>query len=255
MTNPFKSLEELEIQIKLEADAQQDPMAKICFDGVLRRLQIVELPPDHDGNGDVAIQNVASSPLERLYHQNRNPIEPYQYMAGIHFREDYARSQVAPMRAIDAENGAMYDTDAARQHRNEMASRTFRPKGAKSHKRSHNITDGKIDAQRRLGVLYNNISHMSYVLLEHIVGKEISVRSMAASLGMDNRYVAMRVREALTEAAGHYRLCPTATDQVGRLRGMVQAMRHFENLDAPDWHDMPSDGRERAVQRRKASGG
>jgi len=82
--------------------------------------------------------------------------------------------------------------------------------GAPQHPRAYDLADTRLDATARLGRLADEVSNVSFWMLEYVVGHERSLAEVALMLRTDQRYVAQRFREALTEAAAHYRMGPTA---------------------------------------------
>lgn len=88
---------------------------------------------------------------------------------------------------------------------------TFRRRFPKAPTTFSGMSDSRLDAQARLGDLAEDISNLSFWMLEQIVHLERKYSEVASSLREDERYVSARFREALTDAAAHYRMCSPGT--------------------------------------------
>jgi hypothetical protein len=177
------------------------PLTKICFDGMAREVSAVRIPDiaRPDDPGEPALR-VVSAPLEWMFYRAPKPIEVWQYQAGVLYRKQYHAAQISPARAVDMGAAALYATAEV------MAAKGAGARANKRYGTDFTAADHRIDAVREIGHLMSRISNLSYFLLWRVVGEEYSLSRMAAVMGEDKRYLMGRFREALTEAAGYYRL-------------------------------------------------
>jgi hypothetical protein len=196
-------------------DARLTPLQQIGFDG--RAPTIV----DDAARGTLmpeaarAQRNTSSSPLDYLYFQSKAPIEFWEWSVGKRFEYDFQRSRSDAPVTVDFELIANA-RPAPRRRPPECTQQqepppTFRPRGARRQRRqAADIHDTRLDAMARIGRLADEISKVSFWLLEQVIGRERTLGDVARMLQTDKRYVAQRFREALTEAGSHYGMCPGA---------------------------------------------
>jgi len=190
-------------------DAELKPMAAIGFDGKPAKLAVEDMQVD-DAMQPV-IRNTAQTPLDYLFFQSKARIEYWEWLAGQRFAFDWHVAQGSGALVASFERLMMAKTPKltrAERRQQRLRPATFPPKKAKRVKQgpSSDGVSNKIDAIARIGRLAASVSEVSYWLLWQIIGRERWIKDVAHELGEDPHYIARRFREALTEAAAHYRL-------------------------------------------------
>lgn len=205
----FRYYRALEHVLLREAkEAPMSPLQSIGFDGRPPTISFVtrpELPVEIRGQ-----RNTSSTPLDYLYFQAKTPISYWEWVAGKRFEYDVQQSRRdAPVTAdLSRLMMAKVERLTAAEKRRVV---TFRPKAtAKRGKASFDVNDTRLDAMARLGRLQDEISKISFYLLDQLIGQERTLAEIARRIDADQRYVSQRFREALWEAAGHYRMLPGA---------------------------------------------
>lgn len=203
----YRALEMVIARETREQAARLAPLAKIGFDG---RAPFIEAVP-HPDNPRAAIERVINqTPLDYLRFQARSPLDHWEWVTGKRFEYDWHVATYDRRITGNLDFAAIAKPMTAAERRRREAL-TFRPRSsARAPARPGSVADSRLDAMARLGRLAAEISQVSYWLLEHIVGHEWTLERTARALGVDQRYLGPRFREALTEAAGHYRLGPSA---------------------------------------------
>lgn len=206
-----------------------DPMTRIVFERLARDVMVTRIPdwqkPASDGEG---VLRIVEAPLEWMFHRAKYPIAAWQYATGCLYRQDWQQSQVSSIGAVDPSRGELYLTDEVRAAGGSKASPRY---GAPV-----DVAASKIEAMQRLGQLADQISNLSYWLLEKVVAEEHPLKVVAQALAVDERYMHTRFKEALTEAAGFYRI----VSRPHRRQGAPVAPYHdFGDTPAPE-HPFPA---------------
>ncbi len=216
----------LEILIGREIrEAELRPLAKIGFDGrpAPRLVTTLENPSNEALSdeertalmgGYTAIRNTASSPLDYLFHQSKNPIDFVEWLAGKHFAHDFHVASGG--RGLSQSLGELMLAKIAKLTPAERKAErirpvTFKPRRAKRQRQGPStISDARLDGMARLGRLCDSVSPISWFLLVEIAGQERWIKDVALQLREPAEYVGKRFRESLVEAAAHYRMMPAS---------------------------------------------
>jgi hypothetical protein len=153
------------------------------------------------------------APLDYLYFQSRDRLEYWEWIAGKRFEYDWQRARTdAPVTvSLDGLMLAKVARPTAEQRRRERLNpTTFRPAAGRRVRSKPELGDSRLDAMARIGRLQDEVSKISFWLLEQVIGTERTLKQVAELLGEDQRYVGRRFREALWDAAGHYRMVPSS---------------------------------------------
>lgn len=200
----YRALEH--ILLKEARAAELTPLQSIGFDGRPPSVKFVsrsDLPADIRG-----LRNTSSTPLDYLYFQAKAPIAFWEWVAGKRFEYDVQRSRRDVPITADLTRlmtAKIEKMTAAEKRRRAMM--TFKPRtSAKRGKATFEVADSRLDAMARLGRLQDEISKISYYLLDQVIGQEQTLSRVAGRIGVDQRYVSQRFREALWEAAAHYKM-------------------------------------------------
>lgn len=196
-------------------DARLTPLQQIGFDGRAPTIVDEDRNPRREAGTERAQRNTNSSPLDYLYFQCKAPLEFWEWCVGKRFEYDLRRSRADAPLTVDFENIERARPTIRRRglERGQEPERpaTFRPRLPRQQRRQvADIHDTRLDAMARIGRLADEISKVSFWLLEQVVGRERTLGDVARMLQTDQRYVAGRFREALTEAGAHYGMCPGA---------------------------------------------
>jgi hypothetical protein len=172
------------------------PLQRIGFDGRAPQVEFISerLPNELRG-----VRNVSQTPLDYLYFQR--------------FEYDWQRARTdAPVTvSLDGLMLAKVARPTAEQRRRERLNpTTFRPAAGRRVRSKPELGDSRLDAMARIGRLQDEVSKISFWLLEQVIGTERTLKQVAELLGEDQRYVGRRFREALWDAAGHYRMVPSS---------------------------------------------
>lgn len=186
--------------------AKLTPLQQIGFDGRSPRVEYHPLPGENMNRK--LPRNVNSSPLDYLFFQSKKPLPLWAWATGKRFLYDYRRSRSDVPVTVNFDPLDLFRVDRTRRRKSDPV-QTFRPKSGRRAPTIPTIHDSRLDAIARLGRLAAEISKCSFWLLEHVIGEEWTLREAAARLAADERYIAERFREALTEAAGFYRMGPS----------------------------------------------
>lgn len=190
---------------------RHDPMTRIVFERLARDVTVTRIPDlQKPGAECEGVLRIVEAPLEYMFHRAKYPIAVWQYATGCLFRQDWTTAQISTIKAVDPSRGELYLTDEVVAAGGEGSRSSPRYSGPV------NVADNKIDAMQRLGLLADQISNMSYWLLEKVVGEEFPLKQIAGGLKLDERYVHTRFKEALTEAASFYRLTSRPHPKQGR---------------------------------------
>jgi len=193
--------------------AEMSPYERLCLDGMFREVRPVRV------DGKAALMAAATPPLEFLHFQAKSRIPAWQYLAGVRFRADWTVARVPSSGVVDPTRLAMFNVDGLSQQR---AAYTGKGHGG-GISRIDNVPAARLDAQRRLGKLASRIPALSFRLAEMIIGLELRMGEVGVQLGMDERSVGHRFREALIHLAGAYALSHT-TDA----RPRATRVMHFD---------------------------
>ena len=201
-------------------EAKLTPLQQIGFEGRAPRVEYHPLPLENPERKYP--RNVNASPLDQMFFKAKKKIELWQWVAGKRFEYDWRRSRSDGPVTVNYDPLALFATDSAKPKRQKGDPVvTFRPRGGRRVMSAPTVDDTRLDAIARLGRLAAEISNTGFWLLEHVIGHEWPLKVVAARLGVDERYVSERFREALTEAAGFYRLGPS----LARLRTLSDRKR------------------------------
>ena len=186
------------------------PLQRIGFDGRAPQVEFISerLPNELRG-----VRNVSQTPLDYLYFQSRDRLEYWEWIAGKRFEYDWQRARTdAPVTvSLDGLMLAKVARPTAEQRRRERLNpTTFRPAAGRRVRSTPELGDSRLDAMARIGRLQDEVSKISFWLLEQVIGTERTLKQVAELLGEDQRYVGRRFREALWDAAGHYRMVPSS---------------------------------------------
>lgn len=205
----FRFYRALEHILLKEAKASDlSPLQTIGFDGRPPSIHFIakaELPAEIRGQ-----RNTSSTPLDYLYFQAKTPLAFWEWIAGKRFEYDIHQSRRdAPVTAdLTRLMNAKVDKMSAAEKRR-LALMTFKPRtSAKRGKASFSVNDTRLDAMARLGRLQDEISKISFYMLEQVIGQERTLAELARRIDADQKYVSQRFREALWDAAAHYRMLP-----------------------------------------------
>lgn len=223
-----RSYRALEMIIAREVNlAQLKPMQQVGFDGRLVTVRERNHPDSYDpgatGKAQTIKRNTSATPLDYLrWHSKGSRLEHWEYLTGKRFESDFAQAHCTGQvtQSLDVLARAKPPEKPERRKRGDPPAPvvTFKPRNGKRQQRGpiEGISDRKIDALARLGRLADRISHMSFWMLEHVIGREIWLKDVAIMLQVTPEYVATRFREALCEAAGHYRMGPSSKPREGK---------------------------------------
>lgn len=182
-------------------DAQMSPFERLCLDGIFRdHIRPMGLP-----DGASMAPGASTPPLEFLYHQAKNRIPLWQYLAGVRFRIDFVIARAPSSGVVDPTRMALYAVEGLDRARSEWKGRG----GGGAPPRIDNVPVARLDAQRRLGLVARKIPALSFRLAEMVIGAEMRMPEVGKRLGLDDRTVGHRFREALIHLAGVYAILHT----------------------------------------------
>lgn len=225
----YRALEQLIAAETREADLR--PLAKIGFDGrpAPALITTLENPSNEDLTdqervdllgGYTAIRNTSSCPLDYLYHQSKSRIEFFEWLAGKRFAYDWhiasgGRGLAQSLDQLMLAKIAKLTPEERRAQK--LRPVTFKPRrGKRMRSGPVAISDNKLDAMARLGRLCDSVSNVGWFLLVEVVAQERWLKDVASQLLESPEYIAKRFREALCEAAAHYRMQPSSHRREGK---------------------------------------
>lgn len=199
------------------ARSKLSPMARLCVFGAVNVLDAKDMEAgivlDARGGG-----GTGKSPLEFYAFQSRDPLEEWEYLAGLRFREDFDLAH-GGSGTLNLERMSLYATEATRmQHAQGYVGRS-----AARVSQAGDLSVARIDAMGRRGDLAKQC-HVSFWLAEHIIGYDFWPKEVAQYLGVDVRYIGPRFREALQRIAGFYSVVFTS-----KSRAPMRAVRTWEH--------------------------
>lgn len=187
-------------------ESKMAPLQRIGFDGRVPLIEFISerLPKSLRGQ-----RNTSATPLDYLYFQARDPLAFWEWVAGRRFEYDWQRAHTdAPMTvSLDGLMLSKVQRPTAEERRRErIRPATFRPSVGRRVRSKPELGDSRLDALARIGRLQDEISKISFWLLEQVIGYERTLKQVGELLSEDQRYVGRRFREALWEAASFYKL-------------------------------------------------
>jgi hypothetical protein len=197
--------------------AELKPLQRIGFDGQPRSIE--ELPhPDEPKAW--ARRNTSASPLEYLRWQSKAPLADWEYLTGKRFEHDWAIAYHNGQLTMPLERVMQIRREHEPRRRPGQAPRvvTFKPRFAKRQARGpiEAMSDARIDALARLGILMACVSNVTFFMLREVIGHERWLKDVAAQMGVSQEYAAQRFREALCDAALHYADEPSRKPRRGK---------------------------------------
>ncbi|MGE0698024.1 MAG: hypothetical protein AB7O57_02915 [Hyphomicrobiaceae bacterium] len=183
----------------LEATRSPSPAMRLAFDGALGVHDIARI---HDAlHGIEVVAPHPRAPIDFMRTNAKEPLAHWEEVTAERFRLDFdlAMSQSAGVLAYD--RLGHHDTDLTRKHR----SAGYSGRGVSRSTSRGGGGEARLAAMQRRGAFAGQ-HHMSFWLLEAIVGFELFPKDVAPHLGWDARRVGWRFRDALADAAGFYRV-------------------------------------------------